>query len=71
MSADEQAPTRAVDSAQHLSALTGLEITPEQLAFAADFLREVRAAADQLRSLDLDGVTPDAVYDPRWPEAER
>jgi hypothetical protein len=59
---------RTNEAVRRIAELTGIALDPERAAFAADFLREVREAADLLLELDLDGVAPDAVYDPRWPE---
>jgi hypothetical protein len=68
---DRDSEDSSADLATLLSGAAGVTIAPDRMKIVAEFLREVREADAHLQSLDLEGIAPDVVFDPSWPEAER
>ena len=63
---DRPAPTD--ESVRLLADLLGVRVDPERIPAITAHLADLLAVAAVLDDLDLNGVAPAAVYDPRWPE---
>jgi len=63
---DRPAPTD--ESVRLLADLLGVRVDPERMPAIAAHLADLLAVAAALDDLELDGATPAAVYDARWPE---
>ena len=53
-----------------LADIAGVALAPDRRSVVAAHLAELRAFAAELRAVDLDGIEPEARFDPGWPEGE-
>ncbi len=53
-----------------LARVNGVNIPADRLEAVAERLRELHRLGAPLESLDLEGIAPDNVYDPSWPDGE-